>query len=96
MVSNAAAVVVVVVADELIDCMDADCCMDVRCTNHEYCSAAPDPMEILLSKQPPKNTASFFERVKFLVGRDSVQINANQQSFIDSYVASRLTRDTSL
>ena len=71
-------------ADELVDCLDADCCVDVRCIESEFCSAAPDPMEILLSKQPPKNTASFFERVKFLVESDSVQSNAVENSFVES------------
>ena len=81
------AVVVVVVSDGLYDCMDPDCCVDARCSRDEFCSTVPDPMEILLRKQPPSNTASFYARMRFLADDDSVQSFANIDSFHPTYVA---------
>jgi len=38
-------------------------------------------MEILLRKQPPSSSASFYERMKFLIEDDSVQSYATLSSF---------------
>ena len=67
--------------DGLYDCMDPDCCVDARCLHDEFCRTVPDPMEILLRKQPPSNTASFYARMRFLADDDSVQSSANIDSF---------------
>ena len=72
--------------DGLYDCLDPDCCMDAECADSDYCNTAPDPMEILLRKQPPSNTASFYDRMRFLVEDDSVQSFATLDSFEPSYV----------
>jgi len=43
--------------------------------------SAPKPIDILLRKQPPAITASFFERMKFLIEEGSLQNYAKQESF---------------
>ncbi|RWS12485.1 teneurin-m-like protein [Dinothrombium tinctorium] len=43
-----------------------------------------DPLDILLRKQPPSPTASFFQRMQFLIEEDSVQSYAHKQAFNDS------------
>jgi hypothetical protein len=42
---------------------------------------APKPVDILLKKQPPAVTASFFERMKFLIEEGSTQYYAHQEAF---------------
>jgi len=41
----------------------------------------PDPLDILLRRQPPSSSSSFFDRVKFLVDDDSVQRYASRTTF---------------
>ena len=55
--------------------------MSIACRDHVHCLTAPDPMEILLRKQPPSSTASFYDRMRFLVEDDSVQSYATLSSF---------------
>jgi hypothetical protein len=45
------------------------------------CIASKDPVEVLLRKQPPSVTATFYQRVKFLIEDNSVQSYAR----IDEY-----------
>ena len=66
--------------------MDPDCCVNIACKESPYCNTAPDPMEILLRKQPPSSTASFYDRMRFLVEDDSVQSYATLNSFNERYV----------
>jgi len=68
-------------SDGLRDCMDPDCCASPACADNMYCRASPDPAEILLRKQPPSTTASFFEKMKFLVEENSVQMEASKNTF---------------
>ncbi len=68
-------------SDGLVDCQDPDCCISIACKDSVHCLASPDPMEILLRKQPPSTTASFYERMRFLVEDDSVQSYATLSSF---------------
>ena len=52
----------------------------------DYCSecfASPDPVDILLRKQPLSPTSSFFQRMQFLIEEDSVQSYAHKQAFND-------------
>ena len=67
--------------DGLTDCEDPDCCIDMACRESIHCRIAPDPMEILLRKQPPSTGASFYDRMRFLVEDDSVQSYATLSSF---------------
>lgn len=69
--------------DGLIDCADTECCSTRACENNPLCFAAADPLDILLRKQPPAVTASFFQRMQFLIEEDSVQSYVNKNSFND-------------
>ena len=71
--------------DGLDDCLDSDCCVSIACKDSMHCVTSPDPMEILLRKQPPSSTASFYERMRFLVEEDSVQSYATLTSFNERY-----------
>jgi len=73
-------------ADGLTDCEDPDCCIDIACRESLHCRIAPDPMEILLRKQPPSSGASFYDRMRFLVEDDSVQSYATLSSFNQTFV----------
>jgi len=67
--------------DGLVDCVDPDCCISASCKDSIHCRTAPEPMEILLRKQPPSSSASFYERMRFLIEDDSVQSYATLSSF---------------
>ena len=67
--------------DGLVDCVDPDCCVSASCRDSMDCQTVPEPMEILLRKQPPSSSASFYERVRFLIEDDSVQSYATLSSF---------------
>ncbi|XP_045480143.1 teneurin-m isoform X2 [Harmonia axyridis] len=70
--------------DGLKDCEDPECCSSPHCEKNQHCYVAPKPLDILLRKQPPAITASFFERMKFLIDEDSLQNYARQGSFNES------------
>ncbi|KAK0097058.1 hypothetical protein PV326_003446 [Microctonus aethiopoides] len=59
--------------DGMIDCFDSECCSQPSCAKHVMCLVSSDPVEVLLRKQPPSVTASFWLRVKFLIEEKSVQ-----------------------
>lgn len=61
--------------------MDPDCCASKECETNMYCHASYDPAEILLRKQAPSTTASFYEKMKFLVEEDSVQMDTTKNAF---------------
>lgn len=67
--------------DGLIDCADPECCANHACRGSQLCVSAPKPIDILLRKQPPAITASFFERMKFLIDEGSLQNYARQETF---------------
>ncbi|XP_067120237.1 teneurin-m-like isoform X3 [Centruroides vittatus] len=75
--------------DGLVDCADSECCNDKACENNPLCFSATDPLDILLRKQPPAVTASFFQRMQFLIEEDSVQSYAHKNAFNDSLFWSR-------
>ncbi|XP_074039433.1 teneurin transmembrane protein Ten-m isoform X2 [Leptinotarsa decemlineata] len=70
--------------DGLVDCEDPECCMNPVCKSSQLCVSAPKPIDILLRKQPPSITASFFERMKFLIDEGSLQNYARQETFNES------------
>nr|CAD7592846.1 unnamed protein product [Timema genevievae] len=70
--------------DGLVDCEDPECCSNHLCRSSQLCVAAPKPIDILLRKQPPAITASFFERMKFLIEEGSLQNYAKQETFNES------------
>lgn len=73
--------ILILISDGLIDCADPDCCGNQACEESQLCVSAPKPIDILLRKQPPAITASFFERMKFLIDEGSLQNYARQETF---------------
>jgi teneurin len=67
----------------MVDCNDSECCIFDNCKLSLACQTSPDPKDRLLRKQPPSISASFFEKVKFLVEDGSVQAFANLNSFTE-------------
>ncbi|KAG8175100.1 hypothetical protein JTE90_024602 [Oedothorax gibbosus] len=70
--------------DGLVDCADSECCAEKACETNPLCFSAVDPLDILLRKQPPAVTASFFQRMQFLIEEGSVQSYAQKNVFNDS------------
>lgn len=73
-------------ADGLVDCEDPECCLNSACRLSQLCVSAPKPIDILLRKQPPAITASFFERMKFIIDEGSLQNYARLETFNERYV----------
>ncbi|GFT69614.1 teneurin-a [Trichonephila clavipes] len=67
--------------DGLIDCADSECCIKDECKDNLMCQSAPDPLDILLRKQPPAVTATFYQKMKFLIEEDSVQSYAHRDEY---------------
>ena len=72
-------------SDGLVDCVDPDCCISSSCRDSAHCRSVPEPMEILLRRQPASSSASFYERMRFLIDDDSVQSYATISSFNQRY-----------
>ncbi|XP_069941027.1 teneurin-a isoform X3 [Cherax quadricarinatus] len=70
--------------DGLTDCSDSECCSMDACTDHVMCMVSSDPVEVLLRKQPPAVTASFYQRVKFIIEDSSVQSFAQKDEYTES------------
>ncbi|KAL7013311.1 hypothetical protein ACKWTF_015326 [Chironomus riparius] len=70
--------------DGLSDCEDPECCSQAACLTNQLCVSSPKPIDILLRKQPPAITASFFERMKFLIDEGSLQNYAKMETFNES------------
>lgn len=64
-----------------MDCADAECCSFENCKLSPLCLTSHDPIDILLRKQPPAVTASFFQRTRFIVEEGSVQNYAEVSAF---------------
>ncbi|XP_059169179.1 teneurin-m-like isoform X2 [Physella acuta] len=73
--------------DGLVDCLDPDCCSFEACVKSQYCQASPDPKEILLRNNAPAPTASFLDKMRFLIEENSVQMDAPRNSFNESQVS---------
>ncbi|KPM08421.1 hypothetical protein QR98_0069380 [Sarcoptes scabiei] len=54
-----------------------------KCESKQLCFSASDPQDILLRKQPPAITASFYQRMQFLIEEESVQSFAQKMAFND-------------
>lgn len=70
-----------IMIDGLVDCEDPECCLNHVCRTSQLCVSAPKPIDVLLRKQPPAITASFFERMKFLIDEGSLQNYAKLETF---------------
>ncbi|XP_055694712.1 teneurin-m isoform X5 [Lutzomyia longipalpis] len=71
--------------DGLVDCEDPECCLGHECRMSQLCVSAPKPIDVLLRKQPPAITASFFERMKFIIDEGSLQNYARLETFNESF-----------
>ncbi|KAL2096650.1 hypothetical protein ACEWY4_008798 [Coilia grayii] len=63
--------------DGLVDCMDPDCCLQASCHTTPLCVGSPDPLDIIQETQISSGQStlqSFYERVHFLIGRDSTHV----------------------
>lgn len=69
------------IPDGMTDCSDSECCSHPACSEHIMCLSSNDPVEVLLRKQPPSVTASFYQRVKFLIEENSVQSYAHMDEY---------------
>ncbi|KAH0999482.1 hypothetical protein HUJ04_001366 [Dendroctonus ponderosae] len=69
----------------MVDCSDSECCSHPGCSDHIMCISSNDPVEVLLRKQPPSVTASFYQRVKFLIEENSVQSYAHMDEYTERY-----------
>ncbi|XP_053161888.1 teneurin-4 isoform X1 [Hemicordylus capensis] len=70
--------------DGLLDCMDPDCCLQPLCHTNSLCLGSPDPLDIIQETQLPvsqQNLYSFYDRIKFLVGKDSTHIIPGENPF---------------
>lgn len=74
--------------DGMTDCSDSECCSHPICSEHIMCLASNDPVEVLLRKQPPSVTASFYQRTKFLIEENSVQSYAHMDEYSERWVIS--------
>ncbi|KFD71160.1 hypothetical protein M514_04996 [Trichuris suis] len=71
--------------DGLTDCEDSECCLtSSRCATDSLCQTVTDPLKALMRKQTPPRHASFFQKTKFLVEQDSVQLYADVALFNES------------
>ncbi|CAG0887915.1 unnamed protein product [Cyprideis torosa] len=73
--------------DGLVDCEDSECCVQVACAKSLMCPFTPDPVEVLSRKQPPAVTASFYQRMKFLIEEGSVQSYSRKNEYSDMRVS---------
>ncbi|XP_028838549.1 teneurin-1 isoform X2 [Denticeps clupeoides] len=63
--------------DGLVDCVDPDCCQQQNCESGLLCQGSPDPLDLVQHSSTPfvsRPARQFFERVRFLVGRDSTHV----------------------
>jgi teneurin len=63
--------------------MDSECCVFDNCKLSLACSGSPEPKDRLLRKQPPSLSATFFDKMRFLIEDGSVQSFANSNSFTE-------------
>ncbi|XP_043247283.1 teneurin-m-like isoform X2 [Amphibalanus amphitrite] len=73
--------------DGMKDCSDSECCWDSNCQNSLMCLISPEPVDVLLRKQPARQTASFYQRVKFLIEEKSVQDYADKDEYSERRVS---------
>ena len=69
------------VSDGLRDCEDPECCENRDCQSNQLCYTVPKPVSILLQRQPPAPTASFFEKMRFIIEEGSLQRYSKNSAF---------------
>ncbi|XP_026066564.1 teneurin-1-like isoform X1 [Carassius auratus] len=76
-------------SDGLMDCVDPDCCSQQVCVSAPLCQGSPDPRDIIQQSHAPFETRpsrQFYDRVRFLIGRDSTHILPGDLPFDSSRV----------
>ena len=68
-------------ADGLTDCEDPECCDSPYCKQSQLCMTVDRPINILLQRQPPASTASFFQKMRFIIEEGSLQRYADNTAF---------------
>ena len=68
-------------SDGLVDCEDPECCESPVCEHSQLCHTVSAPIDILLRKQPPAVTASFYERMRFIIEDRGLQSYAKKKGF---------------
>lgn len=72
--------------DGLVDCADSECCTRPECRDSLMCLTSPEPLDILLRKPPPSVTASFYQKMKFLIEDGSVQSYPHRDEYAERSV----------
>ena len=75
--------------DRLVDCEDPECCYSDACSTSQYCSTVLPPEAIITNRPAPPPFASFFDRHKFLIEKDSLQKYAKLDQFDRRYLDGR-------
>ena len=78
--------VFLLVTDGLIDCQDPECCEAAVCKSSQLCATVARPVDILLQRQPPASTASFFQKMRFIIEEGSLQRYAKNTAFNERQV----------
>ncbi|XP_030066133.1 teneurin-1 [Microcaecilia unicolor] len=76
-------------ADGLTDCVDPDCCQQASCFSSPLCQGSPDPLDLIQQSQPPFSqhpAKLFYDRIKFLIGKDSTHVIPGEILFDKSRV----------
>lgn len=69
--------------------MDPDCCLQATCHTTSLCVGSPDPLDIIQETQLSSTHSklqTFYERVRFLVGRDSTHVIPGVNPFDGKWV----------
>ncbi|XP_036083067.1 teneurin-1 isoform X2 [Rousettus aegyptiacus] len=70
--------------DGLTDCVDPDCCQQSNCYVSPLCQGSPDPLDLIQQSQPifsQHTSRLFYDRIKFLIGKDSTHVIPPEISF---------------
>ncbi|GAB1302742.1 Teneurin-1 [Apodemus speciosus] len=71
----------------LTDCVDPDCCQQSNCYISPLCQGSPDPLDLIQQSQPlfsQHTSRLFYDRIKFLIGKDSTHVVPQEISFDSS------------
>ncbi|XP_070640269.1 teneurin-1 isoform X3 [Bos indicus] len=70
--------------DGLTDCVDPDCCQQSNCYVSPLCQGSPDPLDLIQQSQSLLSQHTlrlFYDRIKFLIGKDSTHVIPPEISF---------------